>query len=184
MKSKLKFKTVNTKLVLCMGRMYCCSNQEPYGLPALSPCPSPIKLVSSQGAPSCKMKSYKNAPMRGKWKGSISVLLVWFCKREEKKSVLRICDHRPDLSPSLVFEFPSLAESKSPKLEINIKFCPVADKFLRLLVELNAKVILKGYTPSPGNRWLPAKDEQSKIRKHTRKLSIEMQKSADTINSR
>ena len=49
----------------------------------------------------------------------------------------------------------------------------MADKFLRLWVELSAKVILKGYNPSPGNRRLPAKDAQSKIRKHKRKLSAE-----------
>ena len=72
-----------------------------------------------------------------------------------------------------MFKFPSVAESKSPKLEINIKICPMADKVLRLSVELNAKVVLKGHNPSPGNRRLPAKDEQSKIRKHRRKLSTE-----------
>ena len=49
----------------------------------------------------------------------------------------------------------------------------MADKVLRLSVELNAKVVLKGHNPSPGNRRLPAKDEQSKIRKHRRKLSTE-----------
>jgi len=50
MKNKLKPRAVNKKLVLCHWNRVA---QESYGLPALSFCPSPMKLGFSNGAPLC-----------------------------------------------------------------------------------------------------------------------------------
>lgn len=60
-KSKLKSRTVNPKLVVGMGGAHCCSDQEPHRLPTLSRCRSFIRLTPSMGATSCEMVSYQNA---------------------------------------------------------------------------------------------------------------------------
>lgn len=113
MKNKLKSRGVNNKLVLCM---YCFSNQESYGLPALSSCPSPMKLGFSNGAPLCKMVSYNTAPMRRKCK--VAYLLQSDSVREEKKSLLRTCNCRLDLSHVWCLNFHQLLNPNLQSLKL------------------------------------------------------------------
>ena len=54
-----------------------------------------------------------------------------------------------------------------------MKCCSEASQSLRLLVELNANIILKRCTLNPGDRRVPTKDGQSKVTKHMRKASTE-----------
>lgn len=84
--------------------------------PSLSPCPSPRKVEASNRAPG-EMASYEKAPISGQRKVKRHIGSSGLAHdREEKKSLLRICNHRSDFSKgSLVFEFLPVAGANPPK---------------------------------------------------------------------